>query len=223
MLRGSTGLSFVALGFLVQCGASQEQVNTIDKQVKELQKVMQQQTNQDQTKVEERLGQVETNTIESIKKMEQMLEVLQREVTAMSAATDTPSAISAPAAKTSSRVWYDVKKVVGLSGTGIKEEGDTYTINATYLEQELALLAQNAKGFKITAVKEGGLALKGIKPKTILALLGLRPNDVIMAIGDKPIASTEELFKALQEAKSPMTVKIQRKKQEIVKTYKLEE
>ena len=89
--------------------------------------------------MEEKMAALEASTSESVKKMEEMLEVLQREVSALS---NQP----APAPAAGADPWGDAAEVMGVESAGVTVDGDSYSIERAWLVRQLRALALTGKG-----------------------------------------------------------------------------
>jgi len=133
------------------------------------------------------------------------------------------AAPSSSAGGSAGAIWSDVAVILGAGSEGVTVEEDTYTVDPVWLRRQVQALAMGGKGPKFGPGKKGGVALKGVKPKTLFASLGFKNNDAIVGVGETEITSTEDLVEALKKlpASDPVVVKIQRKKGVIEHTYVL--
>jgi S1-C subfamily serine protease len=111
--------------------------------------------------------------------------------------------------------------VFGVAAEGVKADGDKYTVSRAWLAHELNVLAMKGKAPKLASAKEG-VALRGVRPKSLGATLGLKNGDVITAVADKPVKSAEDIIKALRQVDGDnVSVKVMRRKKEAVLSYTL--
>ena len=224
--RPTTGLWVGLLLPLTACGgASEQRVKTLEEQVTKLQQMTE---GDDGAAIQERLGAIESGTIESLKKMEEKLQVMQQQVAAKAAAPESdgaaPAAAAAPAPAPSgpdTGLWAAVDAALGVEGEPVQANENTFTISRAWLRQEVEKLAIAGKGPKLSAGKKGGVSIKGVRPKTLADKLGLKNNDSILAVNGANVASVAEIATALRESSDTTTVKIMRRKEEQVLTYKL--
>ncbi len=200
---------------LAACGGvSEERVSALEAQVTQMKTGP-----ADAAKVDalaERVATLESSANDSMKKMEGVVEVVQGELARMSSA---PAAAPAAAAHDGD-VWLTVSSLFGIPESGVTSEGDTFTVKRAWLAHELQMLAASGRAPKLAGSKKG-VAIRGVKPKTLPALLGLENNDVITAIGDKAVVEPNEIVAALRAANGSAVIKLTRKKDELVLTYKL--
>jgi C-terminal processing protease CtpA/Prc len=213
----SRAIPAALLTFSFACGgASEERVNALEAQIQQMKAATASGDVGPQiVATQEKVAAVESSTESRFKKMEQMLEVLQREVTRVANPT------SERAKSTGADPWNDVDAVLGAEGDPVAADGDTYTVKRAWLLREVHALALAGKGPTFTEGKKGGVSVKGVKPREMLGRLGLKNNDVIRAIGDSEVNSPAEAAVALRASKSPVQVKVQRKKKELTLEYVL--
>ncbi len=202
---------------LIGCGGiSEERFNALDAQVKKMQGAADAagDINTNVAALDQRLSGFEVSTTESLKKMEEMMEFFQREVS--------KGAAAAPAKGTSPTFdpWADAAVVLGINESGVKADGDNLKVSSKWLLRQLhAAAAVGGKGPKFAPAKNGGVMVRGLKPASLFDQLGLKNNDVVMEANGTAIASVEELMAALRQGKNPTTLKVMRKKKELVLTY----
>lgn len=171
-----------------------------------------------------RVDAVETSTAASIQKMEEIMEILQREVTALSAASGggEAGAEGTHAGQQSSgdgdSVWLAVGDILGVAAEGISVDDDSYSVNRAWLIYQARKQA-SGKVPRFVAGKKGGVTVRGVKAKTLLGRLGVANNDTIVAVGETETNTPQELFDALKAAGGAVQVKVMRKKQERVLQY----
>ena len=206
--------------FLTGCGGvSEERVSSLEQQIKKLQEAQTTPKDGDAVAaVTTKVDGLEASTTERFKKLEDMMELLQRGLTEATAGK--PGAAPAAAPSESSA---DVDSLLGIEAVGVEVSGDSYTVKRDWLVRELKAAALGGKGPKLTPAKPAGVGVKAVKPKSLVDQLGIKNGDIIAVIGDVPVSSVEELSAALKKATSPTSVKIQRKKKEIVLKYTLKD
>jgi C-terminal processing protease CtpA/Prc len=206
---------------MVGCGGvSEERFNAMEAQVKQMQSAVSA-TGEADPKIaalEQRLTGFESTTADSIKKLEEMVEFLQREVSKV--ASDAKASGSTPAA---SDVWVDVDQLLGIEVEGIQADGENYQVKKDWLVSKLRAMTAGGRGPKLVEARKGGVSIKGIKPKSLADQLGLKNNDIVTAVNDTAVSSVAELSAALHIGKTPTTVKLQRRKKEVTLTYTLSE
>jgi len=217
------GLIVASLAFIGCATPSQDRFDALEQQVKKMQdqqlaaKVMSG-NGPDAAGEPSKVDGLEASTNERFKKLEDMIELLQR---AISDATGKPAPTaaavggSAPAVDLSA----DINGLVGVEENGVEASGDSYAVKRGWLIHEIQGMAAQGKGPKVTPAKPAGVAIKGIKPKSFIDQLGIKNGDVITAVGDVTTNSVDELAGALRKISGPVTVKIQRKKKEVVLQY----
>ncbi len=213
MLSLRVALAVSAAGLAACAGVTEEQFNALASQVKQMQTAVAE-TGEPDPKIatlDQRLGGFEATTSERIKKLEEMIEFLQRELAKAAAAT--------PAAGGDS--WAVADTILGIDEEGVTAAGDSYTIKASWLGRAAEAQAANAKGLKFTDGKEGGVRVAGVKPGSLLDRLGLKNGDLITAVNGAAVASVAELAVALRQGKNPTTVTLSRKKKDQTLTYTL--
>jgi S1-C subfamily serine protease len=168
--------------------------------------------------VEQRLAGFESTTSDAIKKIEENLEFVQKELMKLAAPAEAGSPASAPTPG-ASELWDEVDIVLGIQEEGVTAEGDNYKIKARWLKRELVALSANAKGLKLADGKDGGVTIRGIKPSSLIDKLGIKNGDIIHEVNGTAVASVAELSTALRQGKKPTTAKILRKKKEITLSY----
>ncbi|MFC1609625.1 PDZ domain-containing protein [Myxococcota bacterium] len=206
----SSGLTAV-LGLALGCGAvSEERFNALEAQVKQMQGAVAE-TGESDPKIaslEQRVAGFEQTTTETVKKIEEMLELLQRE---MSAAANPHT--------DGNDDWAYADAVLGIEEQGVKGDGDKYEVKKGYLARQVRAVAASGKGPKFVANKKGGMSIRGIKPKSIFDTLGLKNGDLITHVNGTAVATVADLSAALRQGQNPTVVKLQRKKKEITLTY----
>jgi S1-C subfamily serine protease len=219
ILAGLVIACFVAPG----CGGvSEARVNSMEQQLKKLQTAQAAPKEGDTGAVTAaKVEALEASTAERFKKLEDMLELLQRAV--VEAGAVKPAAAAGGATVPATDVWTDVNALLGIEAVGVEASGDNYTVKRGWLTRELRAMAMGAKGPKLAPMKPAGVVVRTIKPKSLVDQLGIKNGDVITAVGDTPVNSVEELSVALQKLVGPATVKIQRKKKEAVLQYTLKD
>ncbi len=213
--RGAMAMG--ALFTLVSCGGGggEQRMSALEAQVKQLKDTGG--GGVDLGPIQERVTQIAAENKESVGKVEEMLEFLQREVTKM-------AADKAPAAGGASdgALWYDVDQLLGNAPAGVTTDGDKLTVSRRWLTYEVHALALSGKAPKVTENKKGGaLTIKGIKPKSLVDQLGIKNNDEILNVDNQPVATIADLTKALRASKSDIALKISRRKKEMTIAYHL--
>ena len=209
--------SLLAAALATGCGGvSEQRVSALEAQVIELQTANGQANEGDQVAgFQAKVAILETR-LSQLEQMQDVVEALQKEA----AMTKSPSPAE-PEPSPDGEVWYAVDTLLGMKVATVATEGDAYTISGKWLKQQLAQASASGKGLKLSTAKKGGIAVKGIKPTSLLGQLGLKNRDVIVAIGDKQIASVEELAAALRSLAGPATVRVMRGKKELTYQYSL--
>ena len=218
MSRSLFGAALAALlTLLPSCGGvSEQRVKALEAQIQQIKEASAQgDVGAQLVAVQEKVSAIEKENSERSKRMEEMLEVLQREV---SRVANEPETEKTPVGLDP---WHDVDALLGVDGDGVKADGDKYTVESRWLVREIRALVLAGKGPTFEEGKKGGVTVKGVKPKAFLGQLGLKNNDVILAIGEREVGSPAELSVALRAAKSPVKVKLQRKKKELLYEYTL--
>lgn len=214
-------MSIAVLGLVANCGGvNEERVSALEAQLKQLKEGSSATpSGADMGPVQERLGKLEAQTRESVGKLEEMMELLQREVTKMAA--DKSPAGAAPSSN--ARLWRDLDQMItGVVAEGVAVEGDTYTVRSEWLASEVHALALSGKAPKLSENKKGGtIVIKGIKPKSLPEKLGLKNNDEIVSVNDKPVTTVADLTAALRAGNDALSVKVTRRKKEVVLQYRL--
>lgn len=167
---------------------------------------------------------------ERITALEQQIAVLQREISNFetrvqqsqkSAPASAPTVITATGGGAEALSWPLADSALGLDVTGVTTDGTTFVVNRAWLGSELTLLRLPGRAPTL-APTPTGLAVRGVKPKTLAAKLGLQNADTIVSLDDKPVRTTADLSAALHGAKGSQTkVKLLRKKQTLELTYQL--
>jgi len=203
---------------IVSCGGvSAEKFSALQAEVQKIQSAQSEGTDPKLAALDDRVTKADSQVTERFKKMEDMLEVLQRQVS-KSAAEEGKKAT--PAA--GNDAWADVDKALGIEEDGVAEtEEGKRTVKRSWLVRQVRALALSSKVPKLAEGKKGGVSIKGVKPTSLAGRLGLKNNDVIRAIGDREVNSVAELSVALRAVHSPVTVKIQRRKKELELQYTL--
>jgi hypothetical protein len=197
-------------------GVSEERVGALESQLSQMK-------TDDTAKLDaltERVAAVETSMNESVGKLEDSLGAVKLEVKNLGAASAAPAPKAAAPAGGGSGVWYSVDALFGVKQPGVTVDGDTYLVKRGWLAAEVEMLAASGKAPKLAASKKG-VVVKGVKPKTLPALLGLANLDVITAIGGTTVDDPTDIATALREADGSVAVRLQRKAEELVLTYKL--
>lgn len=197
-------------------GASEQRVKALEAEVQKMKEATAAVDSGSQSEAtQEKIATIESATDARLKKMEEMLEVLQREVTRVANAGPEGAKPASP------DPWHDVDAVLGVEAAPVNAEDNTYTVNRVWLLRQVRALALGSKTPTFSQGKKGGVSVKGFRPKEMLGLLGLKNNDLIRAIGDSEVNSPAEISAALRAADSPLQVKIQRKKKDVTLEYVL--
>ncbi|MBN1961006.1 MAG: hypothetical protein JW841_08665 [Deltaproteobacteria bacterium] len=206
-------------GMLLSCsGVSEERVAALEEQLAALKQ--QQSTNADgSTQVREDVTKQISSVQESQKNLEATLETISRELAKVVAQKNEPKAKAKPAPTTNS--WALTALVLGLKPNGnVNVEGDNYSVNRQWLIEELRFALAKKQVPKLTFDRKNqGVALRGVKPKSLFTMLGAKNNDVIMAIGGQNTSSVQEIMDALKQTQSPVVIKIKRKGKELQQQY----
>lgn len=200
-------------------GVSEERVAALEAQMAEMQGGMPA-GGEAASALEARLANVEVNTNESLNKMGEMLEVLQREVTSWA---DKQGAAT-PGASTNGAhgdVWVAVDAMLGLDNS-VVQDGDTFSVRRAWLVSQVRTMAATGRGPKVTASKRG-VVIRGVRPKSAADRLGLKNNDVVVSVGETQVATLEDLSTALKSVQKGTVVKIMRRKKELLLTYQITE
>lgn len=217
-MRSAQGMIAIMVLASAGCGGvSAERVAALEAQLKELQGRAGEGGGASTAALQQKFDESNASSEERFKRMEEMLEVLQRSVTAASAEQQDPQASAAD------NEWEEIEVLFGIEGTPPKAEGDKYTVSRKWLLRQVKALAASGKGPKLSAAKDAGVTVKAIKPKSLPDLLGIKNNDVILAVAGNEVNTVDELYAAVRAAKSPLDVKISRKKKEVTFNYTLSE
>ncbi|MEE8409684.1 MAG: PDZ domain-containing protein [Myxococcota bacterium] len=206
-----------AVATLLGCGgASEQRVAAIEAQLREMKEASAPGDIGAQiTKLREQVATVEKSSTDRTKKIEEMLDVLQREVSRMANEPE-PRRAGAQAP------WAEVDAVLGIVEEGVTETAENqYTVKRDWLVRSIRAMALSGKRPKLAEGKNGGVSIRGVKPNTLPAKLGFKNNDVIRAIGDREVNSVAEISVALHAASSQASVKIQRKKKDLTLQFTL--
>ncbi|MBI5508311.1 MAG: serine protease [Deltaproteobacteria bacterium] len=198
-------------------GVSEQRVSNIEQQVKKLQEGTPAPAAAGGDKeLATRMDGFEAVTNERLKKIEEMIDFLQKGV-AEAAAKPAPAAASAGA----ENAWADVDALLGVEEVGVEADGDNYVVRRGWLLRQVQAAA--GKGPKLAPAKPTGVGVKGVKPKSFIDQLGIKNGDVITTVNETPVASVDELAAALKRSASPLSVKVLRKKKETVLQYTLKD
>lgn len=207
------------LGMSAACGGvSEERVAALEAQLTALREQQPQAKTDELATFKQEVEKAVVELRAGQQKLEETLEVIGREASA--AASRAGGSTQPPPA---ADVWHVVDSALGLGAAEqIELEDGVFRVRRGWLVEELKLAAAAGKLPKAVADKKaGGVALRGIKPKSLFDQLGLKNNDVVLSVGDKPTPSPAELAAALKQAASPMSVTLKRKNAEVVQTYTL--
>lgn len=202
---------------LLSCGGvSEQRIGALEAQINKMKEASAQGNVGPQIPgLQEQIAAVEKSTSGRAGKMEEMLEVLQREVSRLSSEPDTKTgAVPVP--------WGDIDAILGVADSGVSETGkNQFTVKREWLFRAVLAMALSGKGPKLAEGKKGGVSVKGVKPSSLPGKLGLKNNDVIRSIGGREVNSPAEISVALRAASSPAEIEIQRKKKDLTLKYTL--
>jgi hypothetical protein len=207
-----TKSTLLCLG-LAGCGVPSSRVDALEAQIAQLKSPA-----SGGDDVQARIDAAAAKYSESLGKMEEMLEVLQREVTRVASEGGGGSTKSGGGGDAA--MWTAVEAALGVEGDGLNVDGDTYTIKHAWLSFHLEALAENGKATKLGETKDG-VQLRGVRPHTLPSSLGLKNGDVVTSVGGTKVNTTKGLLEALKSASSPLQVVVMRKKAEVTFTYRL--
>jgi type II secretory pathway component PulC len=207
-------LTPVALAFLVACGGvSEERVNALEAQIKQLQGAVSETGESDPriATLDQRITEVGKTSSTSIESMQKVLEVLQDEVAKMSSTAEPTDEADAAA---------DANTIFGAESVPVVANGDTFEIDKRWLIRELRALAVTGKGPKFSAGKKG-VVIRGFKPKSLFDKLGIKNGDAIITVNGAAVTSAAELATAIQKRANPTTVELERKRKPLNVTFKV--
>ncbi len=215
-----TGVAFGTVLTLVGCGGvSEERVGALEAQLKKLETQMTTPPAANTaTDMTGRIDALEKSVGERFSKMEDIMDVLQRGVSQVAA-----PAAAQPVAALALDVGPDIDALVGIEIKGIDVSGDSYAVKRDWLMRELHAAALAGKGPKLSPAKPAGLAVKNVKPKSLIDQLGIKNGDLLLQVNDTTTNSVEELTAVLKKLGATTTVKLSRKKKDVTLTYTLKD
>ncbi|MEZ4272424.1 MAG: PDZ domain-containing protein [Myxococcota bacterium] len=214
--RTLVGLSVI--GCVACAGSSGTQVGALEAQVKEL--AENRAKSEDLSALQERVWALQAQTTESAKSYEERLAKVESQLKSGSKARGSQGAVAQTQSAQAFR-WELLGSVFGVDAVGIQEKDGGYVLRRPWLQHQLMLLALSGKGPKFSDNRRGGVQIRGIKRKGLADRLGLKNNDIILTIGERDVQTAAQIVEALRRLEASATVKILRKKDEVVLQYAL--
>ncbi len=210
-------LSLVTLT-LAACSGGNGDVSAFDAQLQELQAR--------HDSLAARVDEMESKTDESVARIEAMVDVLKDEL-GSAEADELEERAPAPAANAPVEVTNReplaelAAAAIGVAPPPVTQEGENFSIDRHWLRRNLAEMAAAAKRPSVSSNRNGGLRLKGVKPRSFLAELGFRNNDVVLSLNEALVNTPEGLARELANVESPVVVVLQRRTEELRQVYRL--
>ncbi|MEO1173281.1 MAG: S1C family serine protease, partial [Myxococcota bacterium] len=130
-----------------------------------------------------------------------------------------PTPVSAPSSSKDDGLLDLANVALGVAEKPVDRDGETFRVDRGWFTRSLEELVRG-KTPTLASNRNGGVRLRGIRPKSFLGVLGLRSNDVVMAINGALVNTPAGISRELTDAAGPeLRVKVSRKQQETTYTY----